>query len=181
MIKRISSFVSKLWERATISGNKFLLEGLIEALSSLLFPSNNPKRSCILMSTIIEITPTSPAIRSFNFLSCLFSLIFLFSISNIKNIDSVRKRILGGDRTQAFAAGNTNAPAITIGRGSWTIANLWMHDSSGEDGIGIRVFWSTLTFATGDSVAWTGALSSTNLLETSMREFILVQILFRGV
>ena len=55
------------------------------------------------------------------------------------DVKSTRKRILVGDRTQAFAAGNTNAPTITIGRGSRTIANLWMHDSSGEDGIGIRV------------------------------------------
>ena len=84
----------------------------------------------------------------------------LFAKSNTNDIESIQKRIPGGDRTQAFAANATNAtntPTITIGSGSRTISHLFFDDDSIADDMGIRVSGSALSYSSGASSAWRGS------------------------
>ena len=82
----------------------------------------------------------------------------LFSSANTIDIDSVRKRIPGGGRTNVtFAASATNTPTITIGSGSRTIASMFMNDVNLADNIGIRVS-SSLSYGTSSQASsWTGS------------------------
>ena len=89
-----------------------------------------------------------------------FSLSPLFSSSsNPTDIDSVRKRIPGGGRTNiTFAANATNTPTITISSGSRTISHLFLDaDNPGTDDLGIRVSGSNLNYSSGNSSAWVGS------------------------
>ena len=89
-------------------------------------------------------------------ISC--SLSSLFSSSNTNDIKSVAARIPSGGKTNiTFAASATNTPTITIGSGSRTIANLFMHDRSDPDNLGIRVPGSNMSFTNGQTSSWIGA------------------------
>ena len=87
------------------------------------------------------------------------SLSPLFSSSNSIDIESIRKRIPGGGRTNiTFAASATNTPTITIGSGNQTISHLFMDDNTlSRDGLGIRVSGSAFSYSSGASSSWTGA------------------------
>ena len=87
-----------------------------------------------------------------------FSLSPLFSSANTIDIDSIRKRIPGGGRTNiTFAANATNTPTITIGSGNRTISHIFMDEDSTLDEMGIRVSGSNLNYSSGNSSAWVGA------------------------
>ncbi len=84
----------------------------------------------------------------------------LFSSTNTIDIESVRKRIPGGARTQTFAANATNTPTITIGTTpvNRTIASMFMNDVTAADNIGIRVS-SSFNYGSysGQASSWTGS------------------------
>ena len=85
----------------------------------------------------------------------------LFSSTNTIDIDSVRKRIPGGGRTNiTFAANATNTPTITIGTTpvNRTINRMFMNDVNTADEIGIRVN-SNFNYGsyTGQASSWTGS------------------------
>ena len=85
------------------------------------------------------------------------SLSSLFSSTNTADIDSVRKRIPGGGRTNiTFAASATNTPTITIASASRTISHLYMDEDGVADNLGIRAS-SSLSYGNGQSSAWVGA------------------------
>ena len=89
-----------------------------------------------------------------------FQLSPLFSSTNTIDIDSVRKRIPGGGRTNiTFAASATNTPTITFGSNSRTISHLFMEDNTTQsDELGIRVSGSSnFSYSSGASSAWVGA------------------------
>ena len=74
--------------------------------------------------------------------NAIFQLFPLFSSSNTKDIDSVRKRIPGGGRMNiTFASSATNTLTSTIGSGSHTISRLFMDENaiSTYDGLSIRI------------------------------------------
>ncbi len=83
----------------------------------------------------------------------------LFSSTNAIDMESIRKRIPGGGRTNiTFAASATNTPTITIASANQTIANLFMDDNTlSRDGLGIRVSGSAFSYSSGASSSWTGA------------------------
>ena len=93
----------------------------------------------------------------------LLTLSSLLSSTNSKDIASVNARIPGGGKTNiTFAASATNTPTITIaGRGTRTIANLWMdedvHVGSPRDGLGIRIQAPNLLYSSGEASSWVGA------------------------
>ncbi len=85
----------------------------------------------------------------------------LFSSTNTIDIDSIRKRIPGGGRTNiTFAANATNTPTITIGTTpvSRTINRMFMNDVTAADNIGIRVS-SGFNYGSyvGQASSWTGS------------------------
>ncbi len=85
----------------------------------------------------------------------------LSSSTNTLDIDSVRKRIPGGGRTNiTFAASATNTPTITIGTTpvNRTINRMFMHDQTSGDQIGIRVN-SGFNYGSysGQASSWTGS------------------------
>ena len=85
----------------------------------------------------------------------------LFSSTNTIDIDSVRKRIPGGGRTNiTFAANATNTPTITIGTTpvNRTINRMFMNNVNVADNIGIRVS-SGFNYGSysGQPSSWTGA------------------------
>ena len=89
-----------------------------------------------------------------------FQLSPLFSSTNTIDIDSVRKRIPGGGRTNiTFAASATNTPTIAFGSNSRVISHLFMEDSTIQsDELGIRVSGSSnFSYSSGASSAWVGA------------------------
>ena len=85
----------------------------------------------------------------------------LFSSTNTIDIDSVRKRIPGGGRTNiTFAANATNTPTITIGTTpvNRTINRMFMNDVNTADNIGIRVSSShNYGLLNGQASSWTGS------------------------
>ena len=99
----------------------------------------------------------------------LLTLASLFSSTNAIDIDSIRKRIPGGGRTNiTFAANATNPPTITIaGRGTRTIARLFMSENANSefinptlfyyDGWGIRNQSPNLLYGNGEASSWVGA------------------------
>ncbi len=99
----------------------------------------------------------------------LLTLSPLFSSSNSKDIASVNARIPGGGKTNiTFLASATNTPTITIaGRGSRTIARLFMSENATSefinpnlfyyDGLGIRIQSPNLLYGSGESSSWVGA------------------------
>ena len=85
----------------------------------------------------------------------------LFSSTNTIDIDSVRKRIPGGGRTNiTFAANATNTPTITIGTTpvNRTINRMFMNNVNVADNIGIRVS-SGFNYGSysGQASSWTGS------------------------
>ncbi len=85
----------------------------------------------------------------------------LFSSTNTIDIESVRKRIPGGGRTNiTFAANATNTPTITIGTTpvNRTINRMFMNDVNTADEIGIRVN-SNFNYGllNGQASSWTGS------------------------
>ena len=86
-----------------------------------------------------------------------FQLSPLFGSTNAVDIESIRKRIPGGARTNLFASSATNTPTVTIGSGSRTISHLFMDDDSLADDLGIRVASSRLSYSSGNSSSWVGA------------------------
>ena len=95
----------------------------------------------------------------------LLTLSPLLSSTNSKDIASVNARIPGGGKTNiTFVASATNTPTITIaGRGTRTIARLFMdedaHTSSQgvRDGWGIRIQAPNLLYGSGEASSWVGA------------------------
>ncbi len=89
-----------------------------------------------------------------------FQLSPLFSSTNTIDIDSVRKRIPGGGRTNiTFAASATNTPTITFSSNSRAISHLFMENRTTQsDELGIRVSGSSnFSYSSGASSAWVGA------------------------
>ncbi len=85
----------------------------------------------------------------------------LFSSTNTIDIDSVRKRIPGGGRTNiTFAANATNTPTITIGTTpvNRTINRMFMNDANVVDEVGFRVN-SNFNYGllSGQPSSWTGS------------------------
>ena len=85
----------------------------------------------------------------------------LFSSTNTIDIDSVRKRIPGGGRTNiTFAANATNTPTITIGTTpvNRTINRMFFNNQNVADMIGIRVS-SGFNYGSysGQPSSWTGS------------------------
>lgn len=96
----------------------------------------------------------------------LLNLSPLFSSTNTTDIDSIRKRIPGGGRTNiTFAASATNTLSITIAsRGTRTIAKLFMTENAlnlqgqtARDGWGIRIQAPNLLYGSGEASSWIGA------------------------
>ena len=88
----------------------------------------------------------------------------LFSSTNTIDIDSIRKRIPGGSRTNiTFAANATNTTPVNR-----TINRMFMNDVTAADNIGIRVS-STFNYGSypGQSSSWTGS----GLLEKPIGDF----------
>ncbi len=84
----------------------------------------------------------------------------LFSSTNTTDMESIRKRIPGGARTQTFAANATNTPTITIGTTpvNRTINRMFFNNQPAADMIGIRVS-SSFNYGSysGQASSWTGA------------------------
>ena len=100
----------------------------------------------------------------------------LFSSTNTIDIDSVRKRIPGGGRTNiTFAATATNTPTITIGTTpvNRTIASMFMNDVTAADNIGIRVS-SGFNYGahSGQPSSWVGS----GLLEKPIGDFFIKNV-----
>ena len=80
------------------------------------------------------------------------------------DIAAVRASIPGGSLTNLFAASATNTPTITIaGRGTRTIARLFMHENAytssqgTRDGLGFRIQSPNLLYGSGEAISWVGA------------------------
>ena len=84
----------------------------------------------------------------------------LFSSTNTTDMESIRKRIPGGARTQTFAANATNTPTITIGTTpvNRTINRMFFNNQPAADQIGIRVS-SSFNYGSysGQASSWTGS------------------------